>query len=146
MLYICIIELGHHWFRKWLVSYSAPSHYLNQCWIIANFTLRNKLQWNVNQNTKLFIHENVSENVVCEMAAILSRKMSLMWCRSMFNRRIEPLALNVIFWYTGSFHLKHEYQGHWNNVIIHTNVSFLKVYFLFVAQLVDCDDLTFSKH
>ena len=26
-----------------------------------------------NQNTKLFIHENASENVVCEMAAILSR-------------------------------------------------------------------------
>ena len=26
-----------------------------------------------NQNTKLFIHENASENIVCEMAAILSR-------------------------------------------------------------------------
>ena len=25
-----------------------------------------------NQNTKLFIHENASENIVCEMAAILS--------------------------------------------------------------------------
>ena len=33
----------------------------------------NKFQWNFNQNTKLFIHENASENVVCEMAAILSR-------------------------------------------------------------------------
>ena len=26
-----------------------------------------------NQNTKLFIHENASENIACEMAAILSR-------------------------------------------------------------------------
>ena len=28
---------------------------------------------NFNQNTTLFIHENASENIVCEMAAILSR-------------------------------------------------------------------------
>ena len=29
---------------------------------------------NVNQNTKLFIHKNATENIVSEMAAILSRK------------------------------------------------------------------------
>ena len=33
---------------------------------------RNKLQWNLNQYTKKFIHENTVDNVVCEMAAILS--------------------------------------------------------------------------
>ena len=27
-------------------SYSAPSHYLNQCWVIVNWTLRNKFEWN----------------------------------------------------------------------------------------------------
>ena len=32
----------------------------------------NNLQWNFNQNWKLFIHENASEYIVCEMAAILS--------------------------------------------------------------------------
>ena len=26
--HICITKLGHHWFRKWLVAWSAPSHYL----------------------------------------------------------------------------------------------------------------------
>ena len=36
----------------------VPSHYLNQCWLIVEWILRNKLQWNSNQNTKLFIHEN----------------------------------------------------------------------------------------
>ena len=51
----------------------APSHYLNQCWVIVSWTLRNKLQWNFNRNTKLFIYENVSENIICEMAAIFSR-------------------------------------------------------------------------
>ena len=34
---------------------------------------RNRLQWNFNQNWKLFIHGNASEYIVCEMAAILSR-------------------------------------------------------------------------
>ena len=73
MPHICVSKSAQHWFRYWLVAYSAPSHYLNQCWVIVNCTLRNKFQWNFNQNTKLFIHENACENIVCEMAAILSR-------------------------------------------------------------------------
>ena len=56
-----------------LVTYSATRHYLNQRRVIVNCTLKNKLQWNLNRNTKLFIHENAFENVVCEMTAILSR-------------------------------------------------------------------------
>ena len=32
----------------------------------------NKLLWNFNKNTKVFINENASENIVCEMVAILS--------------------------------------------------------------------------
>ena len=72
--HICISELCQHWFRLWLVAYSAPNHYLNQCWVIVNWTLRNKLQWNFNyQNTKFFIHKNASENIICKTAAILSR-------------------------------------------------------------------------
>ena len=31
-----------------------------------------QLQWNYNQNTEIFIEENAFENIVCEMAAILS--------------------------------------------------------------------------
>ena len=70
--HICVSESGQHWFRQWLVACSAPSYYLNQCWAIVNWTLGNKLQWNFNQNTKIFLHENASENIVCETAAILS--------------------------------------------------------------------------
>ena len=51
----------------------APSHYLYQCWIIVNWTLRNKLQWNLNKNSNIFIQENAFESVVCETTAILSR-------------------------------------------------------------------------
>ena len=71
--HICVNELGKHWFRLWLVACPAPSHYPNQCWFIVKWTLGNKLQWNFNKNTKLSIHENASENIVCELAAILSR-------------------------------------------------------------------------
>ena len=60
---------NHHWFVAW----SAPSHYLNQCWNIVDRTLRSKLQWNFNRNSKSFIQENAFESVVCDMATILSR-------------------------------------------------------------------------
>ena len=68
--HICVGEVNQHWFRNWLVVYPAPSHHLNQCQLIVNWTLRNKLQWNSNQNTKLPIHENAFANVVLEMAVI----------------------------------------------------------------------------
>ena len=66
-------ETNQHWFRLWLVAWTAPSHYLNQCWNIVNWTLKNKFQWNLNRNSYNFIQENASENVVWKMAAILSR-------------------------------------------------------------------------
>ena len=47
---------------------------LRQYWVIVNWTLRNKLKWHLNQNTKLFIHVNAFENAVCEVAAILDRE------------------------------------------------------------------------
>ena len=54
----------------------APSHYLNQCWNIINLILKNKLRWNVNENSYIFVQENVFKNVICEMAAILSQPQS----------------------------------------------------------------------
>ena len=71
MAHICFSESGEHWLRKWLVAHSAPSHYLNQCCVIINWALWNKLQWNFNQKGKLFRHENTYDNIVCEMSTIL---------------------------------------------------------------------------
>ena len=71
--HICISESGQHWFIWWLVAYSTTSHYLNQCWVIINWILRNKLHWNVNQNSRLFLPKIALENIVWGMAAILSR-------------------------------------------------------------------------
>ena len=56
-----------------LGAWSAPSLYLNQCWNIVDWTIGSILQWNHNRNLCIYIQENAFENVVWEMAAILSR-------------------------------------------------------------------------
>ena len=72
-MHICVTNLDHHWFRWWLVTCSAPNHYLNQYWSIVNWTLDNIVHWNLNQNTLIFIEENAFENAVWKTAVILSR-------------------------------------------------------------------------
>ena len=74
--HICISKLVPHWLRLWLVAWLVPSHYLNHCWLIFDWTLGNKCQWNVNQNAIIFKTENVFENVVCKMATTLSLPQS----------------------------------------------------------------------
>ena len=56
------------------------------CWVIVNWTLRNKLPGNFYQNAKLCIHEIVSEYIVCEMAAILSRGRCVKTSLCLVNR------------------------------------------------------------
>ena len=56
---LAIISSDNGW-SPW----SVPSHYLIQCWNIV-WTLRNKFQWNFNQNSYIFIQENSFENAVC---------------------------------------------------------------------------------
>ena len=66
----------------WLQSPPPMAHldHLNQCCVTVNWTLGNKIQWNFNQNTKFSIRENVSENIVCEITAILSKGRSVDLC------------------------------------------------------------------
>ena len=66
MPHIWVNESGQHWFRSWLGALLAPSHYLNQCWLIVNWTHRNKFKRNLNPNSHIFIQENTFENVVCQ--------------------------------------------------------------------------------
>ena len=50
---------------------------LNIIWTNAGLLsiemLTNKFWWNLNQNKRIFIEENVIETVICKMAAILSQ-------------------------------------------------------------------------
>ena len=76
------VHLEQHWFNQLipLLPHICVSE-LNQCWHIVNWGLRNKVQCNSNQNTKLFIHEHAFEKVVCEMVVILSKGRWLDFCR-----------------------------------------------------------------
>ena len=82
--------LTHHWGRVTHICGGnltiiasdnglAPSHYLNQCWNIVDWTLRNTLQWNFNGNYHISIEQNVFKRVVCEMASIFA-SASICWC------------------------------------------------------------------
>ena len=73
---------------------SVPSHHLNQCWNIVNWTTRNKLQWNFNQNSYICI-KNLFLNVVWKLAAILSRPQ----CDKQFSSPAHALV-SVLFTYT----------------------------------------------
>ena len=58
---------------------SAPSHYLNHCWNIVNWNLRNNLQWKIKRNSYILIEGNVFQNVVWKMVAILSQPQCVNW-------------------------------------------------------------------
>ena len=54
---ICITKPGHHWFRKWFVTCSVPSHYLNQCWLLVFEHLKTNLSKILIQ-IQIFLIEN----------------------------------------------------------------------------------------
>ena len=49
MICICVSKLTIVGSDKRLLAWTSPSHYLNQCWDIVNWTRRNKLQRNINK-------------------------------------------------------------------------------------------------
>ena len=92
-------QTNHHWFKKWLAAWLAPSHYQNQCWDIVNWNLRNKFQWNHKQNSNIFIQENAFENVVWKMTAMLSWPQCVKHKRAivligLFKGDIFPLSIS----------------------------------------------------
>ena len=76
--HICVINLTIIGSDSGFFAWTPPSHYLNRCWNIVNWTFRNKIQWKLNQNSYIFIKENSFKDVICEMACILSR----MWAEN----------------------------------------------------------------
>ena len=59
--------------RKKFGPCSAPSYCPDQCWCIANCTLRNKLHWNSNHDANIWIPRSWLRVDFCKMAAILCR-------------------------------------------------------------------------
>ena len=50
-----------HWSKQWLVTYSAMSHYLNQCWLSFNGTLRTNLS-----ETLIKVHSFHARECICK--------------------------------------------------------------------------------
>ena len=67
---------------------------MNQCWTIVNWTFRNKLQWNFNRNSNIFIQEIAFENGVCKMVSILSRPQWVNMCSAARFWQISSVILN----------------------------------------------------
>ena len=70
----------------------------NECWIIVNWNLKNKLQWNIKWNLYIFIQENTFENV-CKIAATLLQPQCVKECWSVkklfAKRRLNGAPLSV---------------------------------------------------
>ena len=103
------------------------SNYLNLCWIIVNWTPRKKLQWNFNHNTKLFIYENASENIVCKMAAILSRRRHVNIARVQSCIQLLIIAPRKPTFCPGFCHNSTKWITYslWYNAILFPNLIFI---------------------
>ena len=74
MTHVCLSKQDHHWLRYWHLACSAPSHYLNQIWLIVNSTLGN-MHISVKFESKYvnYIEDNELWNAIYKSAALLSR-------------------------------------------------------------------------
>ena len=82
---------------------SAPSHYPNQCWLVVEWTLKNKFRWNMNQNTAIYIQEMHLKMLSTKRRTFCSGLMLSYQCRNphvkdktVFNMGIPYLAKTVL--------------------------------------------------
>ena len=78
------------------------SRYLNQWWLIVNFIIGNKFQWNFNQNASIFTRENRLENIVCKMASILFLCQLVASGQQPPSRQPRTSLTNTISWVLGA--------------------------------------------
>ena len=55
------------WWRHHGLSPAQPNHYLDQCWLVVNWTVGDFVE----MKFKIFIQENASENMFCKITTIL---------------------------------------------------------------------------
>ena len=75
-----VSDLSQHWFRYWLVACWTTSHYLLQCWFIANWfqgTIFSEISIKIPKFS--LKKENASENVMSKMSAILIDRDKVHW-------------------------------------------------------------------
>ena len=82
MMYICI----HNYVIIGSDNGLVPSHYLNQCWNIINWTLVNKIQWNFPQNATISWKK---------MAAISPEIFLTKFYLKMTSAKCQPFCINL---------------------------------------------------
>ena len=80
----------------WLVACSVPSHYLDQCWLIVNWTLRNKLHRNSNKSTQLSFMK-MSLKMLFAKWCPRGRWVNLRWVL-VYDLSVSKIKLNPINW------------------------------------------------
>ena len=82
-------------------AYSTLRHYLTQCWVIIDWTLRNKLQWNFNQNTKLSftkMHLTISsaKRPSCPGSAFIKPDQRNPWIKDQIKITLLPTISHLL--------------------------------------------------
>ena len=99
ILTYCQLDLWNNirWSMKQTQTFPFKIMYLKM-WLMINWTLMNKLHWNLNKNTNIFFHENVFEYVVCELLVILFKPQYVNTLRPRQNgRRFADDTFKCIF-------------------------------------------------
>ena len=81
-------------------------------WTNAGILIIGPLGTNFSRNSNIFIEENVIENVVCEMAAILSRPQCIKMKYSKIFRQNVYIYCGMCMWSTLSAHHRHYHVVH----------------------------------
>ena len=77
--HICVSKINHHWFKIMACRLIGTKPLSEPMLIHCKFGSWNKFLWNFNENSNLFIQENVFKNVACEIAAIYCGRHLLIW-------------------------------------------------------------------
>ena len=109
--------------------YGAKQIYLNKCWIVVNKPLRNKLQWNLNPNSTIFIQENIFKNVICKATTFFSwpqyiEMLCLYWNRTLIFA-LKPWLPMFVFLFCGVIVC---FKSSWWNMFETKDISSLNHY------------------
>ena len=140
---LCVWPYDATWrnrFLSWMVQIMAwclmaPSHYLNQCWLIVNGTLRNASEWNFNK-------------YVCNLNRVSQpTELSMAFCSLMYFLLTDTVSCGTVDG-TGMVWSKHWFPGltHWNLVIyMYTSLNCVIIDSLSDMSLVCCKDFTWTN-
>ena len=101
VMHICVSRLGHHWFGEWLVAWSAPRHYLNQCCLTVYWTIGDTPQIYFNQIRVIFVQPNKwisfsKCSSFCLCLSVLITHTELLYLCELYTNMLQCLTTEVL--------------------------------------------------